>query len=140
MADATDTLKYAAAAALLMAGAAPAYYFIMYLPQKDALARQAIQDERDRKREVAEARRSRYDSCVGDADVAYSANWDSNCKTRHDNAVRSCKNYGGTDKSCQKITQEMPASNCTLPFDLSDRLDKDREGAKALCLAEFKAS
>jgi len=55
MADATDTLKYAAAAALLMAGAAPAYYYIMYIPQRDALARQAQQAEADKGRMAADA-------------------------------------------------------------------------------------
>jgi len=140
MADATDTLKYAAAAALLMAGAAPAYYYIMYIPQRDALARQAQQAEADKGRMAADARQARYDSCISDATSTYSVSWDSNCNTRRENALRSCKNYGGSDKSCQKLLEAFPASNCTLPFELSDRLDKDLANGKQLCLAEFKAS
>lgn len=142
MSDANDVLKYSVAAALLMAGAAPAYYFIFYLPQKDALARQEIQDERNSRKEAEDARRSKYEGCVEQATTDYSSDWDLNCKSRHEKAVEVyniCKKYGGSETACAKPLNDAPAENCALDIDLSERLGNALARRKAICLSEFKA-
>ena len=143
MSDANDVLKYAAAGALLLASAAPAYYYIVYVPGRDAAAKKEADDQRATATLRADARRSRYDSCVAGATADYNATWNVNCSIRHKSAQKAyefCKQAGGAEKTCAAHLDDAPEENCNLSRPLADGLNKDFHEAKDACLAEFKAN
>ena len=93
----------------LIVALAIAYYFVIYLPQKDATARQAQQEYR--KQQQAD-----LNNCLSAAETDYNANWVSACKT-------SGLNNTGPD--------------CSLPSSVADGIDQYRTSEKNDCFKQY---
>jgi hypothetical protein len=113
-------LKLCVAAAMLVASASVAYYYVIYLPQRDvrldrdrrlevglaqyarqaerakSAAEQSRRDEEKRDAELAqaaarEASQQRYQNCLRTAEDIYSAFWAAQCKRIADKAAKNLK-------------------------------------------------
>ena len=113
-------LKLCVAAAMLVVSASVAYYYVIYLPQRDTqldrdrwreaarveftrqveqtrlAAEQARRDEERREAESAqaaarEASQQRYQNCLRTAEDIYSSNWATQCKRIADKAAKDLK-------------------------------------------------
>ena len=151
--NADAVLKLAIAAAILTIALSVGYYFVVYIPRRDAdnqaraaaaqsaqAAQQAQQAAQAQQNQTA--RRDAYNSCVADASAAYSANWDSSCRTQSDersSQYRSCASGGFYNvQQCLNMYPALPASNCTLPAAVGNRWDQLLKTDKDKCLEVAK--
>ena len=152
-------LKVTMAASVVTASAGVAYYYAIYLPERDAaLDAQRIldteyasrlkaeQDMRAAAEKLAAEKLKqlisvRYQSCLRLATANYTASWEGNC-TRIIKANR--KNYddcmSGLPKlACDTIYPVSTGSeSCALPTKLAETLNTDLENEKNRCLKEYQ--
>ncbi len=165
LAGPVDTfLKASIAASVLIVSASIAYYYLHYLPQRDAqidsdrmlerarveYSRQAEQvrlsaeKRANEEKQTAdrEAQQARYEFCVHAAETNYSRQWADQCKRISDKAQKQradCISKATDKASCDMIYPPGDASpNCSLPrvlgTDIDDQLQKSRER----CLQESR--
>jgi hypothetical protein len=154
-------LKVSIAAAALFASASVGYYYVHYLPQRDAqldqnrkleaaradlakqadYARQAAEKRASEERQTAnrEALQARYRLCVSNVERNYSETWAEECrkvsaKAKKDRA--DCYARGGTTKDlCDAINPVKEYSeDCSLPN--GKAINEQLERSRARCLQE----
>lgn len=151
--NADSILKLAIAAAILTVALSVGYYFVVYIPKRDAdnqaraaaaqSAQAAQQAQRDAQaRQTQTARRDAYNSCIADASAVYAANWESSCRTQSDERAeqyQSCISGGLYNiQQCLSMYPALPPSNCTLPAAVGNRWDQLLKTDKDKCLEVAK--
>ena len=163
MAARIDTfLKGSIAASVLIAAASIAYYYLHYLPQRDAqvdriqqmeqarieFSRQAeqarlIEEKRtleERRAAEKEALQNAYQLCISNAEDNYSRNWADQCKrvaAKAQTDRAECLAKGQTKSTCDIFNPVADSSpSCTLSGGkvLNERLQQSRER----CLQESR--
>ena len=157
MAGAADSfLKVTAGVSLFFCGFAVGYYFLFYLPDRDARLdaqnRQAIVDQQYRAehsrrtregKEAADVRAENvqvfYESCIRNAGSNYSLDWDTSCKSIADknNQDRSSCTFGRD--FCEAVYPLTPTKNCSLPQAMAAAKNDTLEKARNRCLQESLA-
>jgi hypothetical protein len=159
-------LKLSIIASVLLASSSVAYYYAVYLPDRDARIdaataaaeqrraeeKTAAEQRRAEEKAAAEERRSeeqtdaqmRYNRCLGKAEDVYNSAWASNCSSRgkeaqqkHDRCIADPRN----DKElCDQHYQLLDASaNCALPRTLASDLEASLNKERERCLQASKA-
>ncbi|MDO8512036.1 MAG: hypothetical protein Q7S57_02085 [bacterium] len=122
-----DLLKYSLALSSLIIGMSVAYYFVVYIPQKDKIERDVaeknlqlqIKKERDEKEEALTQKKGNlilYTGCLGAVERDYMINWNRNCPV------------SGID------TKE---ENCSLPDHIVKNLEDFRKNETDSCSNDF---
>ena len=136
-----------------------AYYFVIFLPQKE---KQKLEQEKLRitqeqhnaaqKEEEAKSQKESLDSCLLDAEIGYSKNWNKECRSQELMSAACVeltemtiidyteKNKIDLDKSPDALKEFMKKQadcSCRLPLENSDRIDKRREEEKEVCYRRF---
>jgi hypothetical protein len=155
-------LKASIAASVLIASASIAYYYLHYLPQRDAqvdrirqleqarieFSRQAEQARLIEEKRAMEAKRAgekealqnRYQLCLSNAEDNYSRNWADQCKkvaAKAQTDRAECLAKGTLKATCDIFHPAAdPSPNCTLSGGkvLNDRLQQSRDR----CLQESR--
>ena len=146
-------LKISIAVAILIAGLSVGYYFIVYLPGKDARAQAAAQAaatnaaaanaaQASTAKQVEAKRAANYAACLQTAQDNYSMDWDRNCTTQsqdRETAYNNCVNDTlSTASSCREQYPEIPVANCSLATNLANSLNDQLKDAKDRCLQQAK--
>lgn len=152
--------KAAVIVALCIGSASISYYYLIYLPQRDAIldARRQldlkqIEDAkaREERARVAKERQlekdkfeisNRYDLCKLGAATNYSDEWDSNCarlSTAGKKSRADCLKMGTAQNVCESIHPTRPEKECSLPKDIAESLERRLEAARQRCFQEFQA-
>ena len=166
MARALDTaVKVGVVGSALLAAAAVAYHFAVYIPARDArleaerrLERRLIEDrarsealqrenaERETAQRAAllkEQANDRYRSCLQRAEWNYSSNWDFSCQrrsTRQAKEFAECLAGKFSADVCQRTQGEkIPPKDCTHPKDIADGHNNDLSKERDRCLREYQA-
>jgi hypothetical protein len=167
MAGVLDTsLKVAVIGATLIATSAVSYYYLSYLPARDARLdnerrlerrmaedkmRQELQQKEMARQEAQtqealekEAANRRYQTCLDATDRTYSFDWDTACSRRSATTAKqlaSCLSGGrSTSEMCQSMYGEkIPVKDCALPKDAANTFNARREKDRDHCLQEFRA-
>ncbi len=156
-----DTLlKVAVIISLAVAASAVSYYYVFYLPHRDAmLDAERLSDEMRQREAEAEQRRhadaaqraladqkrqaeARYQTCLRLAEANYHANWDSNCVAKAEVQRKSYEECL-TSKfmqahECLKTYAALPTKDCSLPTELARSLNDRHTSEKDRCLREFQ--
>lgn len=159
-------LKVSIAAAALFASASVGYYYVLYLPQRDAqidierqieaakteLARQADQarqaaekrDAEEKQAAVREAVQARYRNCVRRVEVNYSAQWTGECKRIADKAAKDHKDCLAKATFGKEVCDTMYAdrnspSECSLPRMLANDITEILDKGRKRCFDESQA-
>ena len=155
-------VKLSVAASILLASGSVGYYYVVYLPGRDAdiareqkiekakadLARQVDQQRREADQRAAEERRANdqaevkaaYQSCVALADRSYDGMWASTCKRIAEKDAKDradCVAKGSSFCDIYKLRDGSP--NCALPRALASDLDATHEKSRDRCLQESKS-
>jgi hypothetical protein len=156
-------LKLSVIASLLLASSGVAYYYAVYLPQRDAeqdrensLQRLHAYGEKraDQERSAAQQRETeqrqaevkasagpRYQNCVDGAGINHDASWASACKRLADKAAQDhtdCLSLPNLPQGyCDAAygTRD-PSAHCTLPAEMAADLDAALNAARKACLQE----
>jgi hypothetical protein len=153
-------LKLCIAASVLLASSSVGYYYLLYLPRRDAqldveraferaradaLQRMFSEQRALEERQSAEkaAAQMRYQTCLNGANTNYQAVRAAACKrlgeqSRRDHDDCVSKNLG---KSFCDVTYAIrdASPNCTLPREISTDFDADADKARDRCLQENRA-
>jgi hypothetical protein len=158
--------KLSIVAAVLLASSSVAYYYAIYLPDRDAridAANAAAEQRRADEKATAEQRRIdekasaedrrsedqqnaqwRYDRCLGAALNGYNSDWAGNCGSRHQEAAQQrahCIADPRNDK--ERCAEHYPvpdgSADCALPRTLATDLETRLNKARELCLQQSKA-
>jgi len=160
-------LKLSLIASLLLASSGVAYYYAVYLPQRDseqdresslqklhaygqkrADQERSATQQREAEQRQAEAKASagiRYQNCVDDARTNHDASWASACKRLADNVVRdhtNCLSIPNLPQGyCDAAYGTRDASaHCTLPAEMAADLDAALNKARNRCVQERDAT
>jgi hypothetical protein len=160
-------LKVSVIASLLLASSGVAYYYAVYLPQRDseqdreiglqklyvygqkrADQERSVAQQRDAEQHQAEATMSagvRYQNCVDDADTGHDASWAAACKRLADKVVQDradCLSIPNLPQGyCDAAyTTRDGSAHCTLPAEMVADLDAALSTARNRCLHERKAA
>lgn len=165
MANTIDSfLKISIAASVLIASASISYYYLRYLPERDAqierdqklekaraeyarqaeLSRLAAEKKADAEKQSAarDAIQGRYQACLAAAETNYSLAWSGQCKHVADTAQKSrsdCLSKTTEKSTCDLIYPKVDFNpDCSLNRvsgnDLNDQLQRSRER----CLQESR--
>lgn len=150
-------LKLSIVAGVLLASSSVAYYYVIYLPDRDARIdanNGAAEQRRAEEKAAAEQRRSdeqvdaqmRYDRGIRQAQETYDATWASNCRLKGQSAAQRHTNciVNGADKElCDKMYDRErlvdSSPNCSLPSSIAESLDASLNKARDRCLQASKA-
>ena len=157
-------LKLNIVAAAMFASGSVGYYYLMYLPQRDAQldAERALENsqaEADKKavqeqaaaeqraleqRQAAEKAEARiqYQNCLTAAEGDYNANWAAECRRIsgvNTKGYDNCISGGLPKQSCLSVWTIDPSSNCVLPHTIATSLTGALDKARDRCLQETKA-
>lgn len=161
-----DLSKILIVFAALLASASVAYYYVYYLPHRDALLdnerhesearaeRQRIEQEQraqaerdaaeEKKALQAENAQQRYVSCLTFADKAYDSQWAGQCKinaARVERGLASCIQAGISKVQCAaSYGVANPGSDCSLPSDSAKTLNEQHDKDKAQCFREYQTA
>jgi hypothetical protein len=159
--------KLSIVAAILLVSSSVGYYYVVYLPSRDArldeerrldIARAEAEKRAEQERVLAEQRaleqrqtlekvaaQVRYDACQNRATANYSASWATSCKRIADNNLKKradCIKTASSDymrSTCNDIWKVDPGPNCTLPRALGTDIEQEMVRAQDRCLQESKA-
>jgi hypothetical protein len=157
-------LKASIAASVLIASASVAYYYLYYLPQRDAqvdsdrklerarieYSRQAEQARLSAEKQANDAKQNadreavqnRYQICVQTAEDVYNVSWADQCKRIADKALKQRTDClaKATDKTyCDSVYPPKDATpNCGLPRALGNDLDDQLQKSRERCLQESR--
>jgi hypothetical protein len=159
-------LKLSVIGSLLLASSAVAYYYAVYLPQRDAEQdRQSSlqklhvygQKRADQERSAAQQRETeqrhaeakegagiRYQNCVDGARINHETSWAAACKHLADKAVQNhsdCLSVPNLPQGyCDAAYGSRDSSaNCTLPAEMAADLDAALNAARKACVQERNA-
>jgi hypothetical protein len=151
-------LKLSVVAAVLLASSSVAYYYVVYLPERDARIdadKAATEQRRAAGKAATEQNRSeeqlsaklRYDRCLREAQDIYNSDWASNCGLRRQEAAQIAQKHArcvadpANDKNLcdQHYTVPDASPNCALPRVLATDLEARLNKARQLCLQASKA-
>src|SRR5262249_34840469 len=142
-------LKLSIVAAVLLASSSVAYYYVIYLPDRDARIdaanvaaelhraeeKTAAEQRRIDEKAAAEDRRSedqqnaqrRYDRCLRAAENGYNSNWAASCGSKRQEAEQNrahcVANHPDDKKGCAEGNPIPDAADCTLPRTLANDLE-----------------
>jgi len=160
-------LKLSMIAALLLASSGVAYYYAVYLPQRDAqleneralaqgraeagkLARreQLAAEQRQAEQRRAEAKagaESRYQTCLSGASASHDESWAAECRRLAEKAVQDhadCLSKSKLSREyCDTAYRTRDGStNCALPLKVAADLDGGLTKARNHCAQERKAA
>jgi len=160
-------LKLSVVASLLLASSGVAYYYAVYLPQRDSAQdresslqklhvygqRRADQErsaaqQREAEHRQAEAKANagiRYQNCVDDARTSHDASWATACKRLADNVLRDHTNCLSIPNLPQGYCDAAygtrdPSAHCALPAEMAADLDAALNKARNHCLQERDAA
>jgi hypothetical protein len=160
-------LKLSVIASLLLASSGVAYYYAIYLPQRDAeqdresssQKLQAYGEKRaDQERSAAQQRETeqrqaeakegagiRYQNCVDGARINHEASWAAACKRLADKAEQDhsdCLSVPNLPQGyCDAAySTRDPSARCTLPVEMVADLDAALNSARKACLQERNAA
>jgi hypothetical protein len=160
-------LKLSVIASLLLASSGVAYYYVVYLPQRDseqdrqsslqklrvyeqkrADQERSAAQQRETEQRRAEAKASaglRYQSCVEDARTGHDTSWASACKRLADKVARDradCLSMPNLPQGyCDAAySTRDPTAHCTLPGEMAADLDAALSTARNRCLQERNAA
>ncbi len=144
-------LKLSIIAGVLFASASVGYYFLVYLPQRDAqfdAQRAQEKEQADAAREAQQERQAeeaadaqlRYQTCLTHATENYNAVWASNCKRVAEQTLADRATCIYSKEMCNSLYQPRDSSpNCALPGLLAKDLNASLDRARDRCLQESKA-
>ena len=160
-------LKLSVIASLLLASSGVAYYYAVYLPQRDFEhdregslqklhaygEKRADQERSAAQQHEAEQRQAEtkasagihYQNCVDDARSSHDASWAAACKRLADKVVRDhtdCLSIPNLPRGyCDAAygTRD-PSAHCTLPVEMAADLDAALSTARNHCLQERNAA
>jgi hypothetical protein len=160
-------LKLSMIVSLLLASSGVAYYYAVYLPQRDserdresslqklqtygqrrADQEQSAAQQRETEQRHAEAKADagiRYQNCLDGARTGHDASWAAACKRLADKAVQdhtdclSIQNLPQGYCDAAYGTRDLSA-NCTLPIEMTADLDAALNTARKACLQERNAA
>jgi len=142
-------LKLSVIVAVLFASVSVGYYYLVYLPQRNAqLDAQRIQ-ERPQADAAQQAFPSgewnmaraevQYRKCTDDAERNYDARWASSCKRVAEETIADRANCFYSKEECDSFYKPRdPSPNCALPLMLANDLQFDVEMARDRCRQESK--
>jgi hypothetical protein len=160
-------LKLSVIASLLLASSGIAYYYAVYLPQRDseqdrenslqklhaygqrrADQERSVAQRRDTEQRQAEAKASagvRYQDCVDDARTSHDVSWAASCKRLADKVVQGhidCLSIPNLPQGyCDAAYGTRDSSaNCALPAEMAADLDATLNTARKACLQERNAA
>jgi hypothetical protein len=160
-------LKLSVIASLLLASSGVAYYYAVYLPQRDSerdretslqklhvYAEKRATEERsatqhgEADQRGAEAKASagvRYQNCVDGARTDHDMSWAAACKRLADKVTQdhtNCLSIPNLPKGYCDVAYRTrdPAANCTLPVEMGADLDAALNAARKFCLQERNAA
>ena len=106
-------------------------------------------EQADRQRAEAEEanrqamRRAAYQTCLTNAEAAYSRRWDSQCsllsETNAEGREKCVRDSPSIREYCISIYPERPPTECTLPTEIAREYQRLMDADKARCLAEMNA-
>lgn len=145
-------LKISVAIAFLIAGVSIGYYFLVYVPAKDARTQAAASAaaanataqasaQSAASQQTASRRAANYNSCLATADASYHADWNSNCATRSQQREADYNRCAGgflSESDCRETNPYIPTVDCQLPSALADSLNGELRDAKDRCLQQAK--
>ena len=145
---ADTVLKLSVAVAFLIAGVSVGYYFLVYVPAKDARAQAAATAaaanataQQAASQQAATRRAANYNSCLAAADTAYHADWNSNCATRSQQREADFNRCVGgflSESDCRDQNPYIPPTDCQLPTVVADSINGELKDAKDRCLQQAK--
>jgi len=145
---ADTVLKLSIAVAFLIAGVSVGYYFLVYVPAKDARAQAAATAaaanataQQAASQQVATRRSANYNTCLAAADTAYHADWNSNCSTRSTQREADFNRCVGgflSESDCRDQNPYIPPTDCQLPTVVADSINGELRDAKDRCLQQAK--
>jgi hypothetical protein len=159
VANGIDTiLKVAVIVAVTATSSALSYYYIIYLPRRDAqmeavrqtemrVAEEKARQEIERAAALERAARhqhewanERYRLCLSTAERSYSLIWDAECERqsiRQNQQIASCiseQRFG-----CQSLfDKKIPAQDCALPKELADQYNTRLKEERDHCMQEYR--
>jgi hypothetical protein len=146
-------LKLSIVAGVLLASSSIAYYYVVYLPDRDARidANNAAAEQRRAEEKAAAEQRHleeqldaqvRYKECLNNAQEVYSATWAASCKRIAQDDLKehaSCISIGLTKQQCDAAHNHDPSPNCALPHATAQSIEASLNKARELCLQASKA-
>lgn len=159
-------LKISIAASVILAASSVGYYYVVYLPKRDAQldadknldraraeyarlaeqARVAAEKQSAEQKQAADrvAVQNRYQICVRTAENIYTTSWASQCKSIAAKSIKQhadCVAQGTLQRSsCDTIYSIADATpTCDLPRIMGKDLDDDLEKARSRCLQESQS-
>ena len=119
-------LKLGIVAGVLLASSSVAYYYVVYLPDRDARIGQ------------------RYDACLRDTQEIYASAWAKTCSSVAQDSVKQqraeCLAQGGRQAECESRYAVRDASpQCSLPKDVAEDIEARRDKSLEYCLQASKA-
>jgi hypothetical protein len=160
-------LKLSVIVSLLIAASGAAYYYALYLPDRDArldrerasatllaygemrVAQERSAAERQRSAQQRAAEKAsagiRYRSCLDNARTHHEASWAAACKRLADQAAQArndCLTKENLSQAyCNASYRALDGStNCTLPVEVAADIDGDLNAARNRCLREREAA
>jgi hypothetical protein len=160
-------LKLSVIASLLLASSGVAYYYAIYLPQRDteqvresglqkletygqkrADQEQSAAQQRETEQRQAEAKEGagiRYANCVDGARINHDVSWAAACKHLADKAVQGHADCLSVPNLSQGYCDAAygtrdPSAHCTLPAEMAADLDAALNSARKVCLQERNAA
>lgn len=119
-------LAISASIFMVLVGLSVAYYFVLYIPQRDnAKQMQQLETEKVKSQAEQEAniiRERKYEACLSDAETNFRGAWISKCEA---NSIEITKDEDGLD-------------NCLMPSAMSDSLREQYNRTKDTCLEIYK--
>jgi hypothetical protein len=149
---ADTVLKLSIALAFLIAGVSVGYYFLVYVPGKDARAQAAAtaaaanatataSAQAAASQQAAAKRTANYNSCLSAAEATYHADWNGNCATRSQQREADFNRCAGgflSDSECRETNPYISPVDCQLPSTIADSLNGELKDAKDRCLQQAK--
>jgi hypothetical protein len=146
-------VKLSVVAAVLLGSSSVAYYYVIYLPERDAridAAKAAAEQRRAEEKAAAEQRRSEdqlnaqaaYESCIRNAQEVYSSTWAPSCKRIAQDDPKehaSCIATGVTKQTCDAWYSHDPSPSCALPHATAQNIEAALNKARDRCLQASKA-
>jgi len=154
-----DFFKIIIAITLLIIALSVAYYFVIFLPQKEnqkiELQRLEAEEEKteaEQKKKEAESKSQLLSICLGQAESTYSSNWNNECKSQgkltseciklidmslddyiEENNIPDSKRIDAVDEFFDKKSD----CSCRLPLDNADRIEEWKKADKEECHIKY---
>lgn len=147
-----NLLVVAISASLLIVSSSLGYYYVFYIPKKDAQKIEQQNLENQQQKEEGDSRQRSLSLCLSQADQNYHDNWNSECKSQgklSDSCIKlldmtfdeyADKNDIPSDKRLDAIDEfynKRDECSCRLSFTHSDRIDGWKEKEKDECYKKF---